>query len=630
MASRSRRTTKSTPAKAVGLTDVLRALSADAALSLVEHLAAAGCLPAARLTCRCLRQLVDGDVQELKLKVEWDSVPLWLEGKASLSHFTRLSTVTLELLDDKDEETGSLSSLLTLPFVKEPLATRQGIDTLTVTIWGAPSQHPAAAISGPAFLGLAALLPRLESLDLSGLSTASLECGPADLHVMYQGLSGLPCLEELALRTPSHLPGVQALANTLITLRLGVNNKFGNDNEDCDTWIDPATVQALVQLTSLRCLWLTRFALEEDEDEVDEDEPGAAGGLLGLLCHLPPALEVLCLPQCRLDVWELEGTAAVQHFEGNSYLRQGRITALELSSLSEAPVLPTLARDVLLRCSALGPRLERLHLTSVLVDGLRAGEDCEPVRALLQRCDRVEPAKELRAGPACSLEDLLWAHEALGPPSLISLYGLPAEWHSISFYLGNGPQAAQAPLPDPATVLQKAVQRLPSAQPGTAGRGAGGQGPSRVLLLHGPAAGKLARRKPANLAKGVAALSSRLADPALLRGAQALPPAAAVLLECGEAEGAAAAVERAARAEGYEVARVPRGVTPITRDVHYLRAVAQQPGQPFTSHEALAWALRPVVEEAWAAATHLSLRQRLEWALRVRKAVAGLPAFVAC
>ncbi|KAG2496318.1 hypothetical protein HYH03_005550 [Edaphochlamys debaryana] len=496
MASRSRQTTKSTPAKAVGLTDVLKALSADAASSLVEHLAAAECLPAARLACRSLRELVDGGVHELTLKVEWDSVPLWLEGKASLSRFTRLSTVTLQLLDDKDEETGSLSSLLTLPFVTEPLAMRQGINTLNVTLWATPSDSPAAAISGAAFLGLAALLPRLKSVDLCGLSTTSLECGPADLHVMYQGLSGLPSLEDLMLPAPSHLPGVQALAGTLCLL------KIGGDNVGEGAKLGPQAVGSLLQLHKLTALWLTGMSLDEDSDCEDGTKPGAAGGLLGLLCHLPPALETLCLPRCRLDVWELEGTAAVQHFEGNFYLRQGRIRALELGSLSEAPVLPTLARDVLLRCGALGPRLERLHLTSVLVDGLRAGEDCEPVRALLQRCDR------------------------------------------------------------------KAVQRLAAAQPGTAGPGAGGQGPSRVLLLHGPAAGKLARRKPANLAKRVAALSSRLADPTLLRGAQALPPAAAVLVECGEAEGAAAEVEGAARAEGYEVARVPRGVTPDARYRH--------------------------------------------------------------
>ncbi|KAG2496305.1 hypothetical protein HYH03_005538 [Edaphochlamys debaryana] len=151
----------------------------------------------------------------------------------------------------------------------------------------------------------------------------------------------------------------------------------------------------------------------------------------------------------------------------------------------------------------------------------------------------------------------------------------------------------------------------------------------------------------------------------LLSGVLALPPAAAVVVECGEAEGGAEAVAAALEGEGLQAVPVPlegaafewvmhdddSGDHPIIstcRD-HFQRmldalddADARPAAAPLPSSmvptlaldgylasTALAWALRQVVSEAWEAATPgVEFSQRLEWVFEVRDMLAELPAFV--
>ncbi|KAG2496314.1 hypothetical protein HYH03_005547 [Edaphochlamys debaryana] len=272
---------------------------------------------------------------------------------------------------------------------------------------------------------------------MSGLANYShWGAGDLDRQLFYRALSSLPHLESLGLPTCDLVPGIEVLAGSLHELTLQ-GKFFSGEDESTLVW---GAVNGVSQLSSLRRLRLQLMSLTAEASFPDEEVVEDEEGLLGLLNRLPPALEGLEL----VDGWthggdedeeDDESGGSLRHVAATFQLQAGRITALELSSLSEAPVLPTLARDILLRCSALGPRLERLHLTSVLVDGLRAGEGCEPVRALLRRCDRVEPAEELRAGPACSLADLVWAHQGLGPAERLSLAGFPSARFSVNLPL---------------------------------------------------------------------------------------------------------------------------------------------------------------------------------------------------
>ncbi|KAG2496302.1 hypothetical protein HYH03_005535 [Edaphochlamys debaryana] len=520
-----------------------------------------------------------------------------------------------------------LSTLVLLPFVSAPTDARRRITSLTIGNIK-DSGRLADALSPAELVALTALLPSLRKLDMCRLA---IHCGldkrDLDRQLFYRALSSHPHLESLGLPTCDLVPGIEALAGSLHELALQGN--FGSG--EYQSTLVRGAVNVVSQLSSLRRLRLQCMSLRAEpsfpNDEVVEDEEG----LLGLLNRLPPALETLELVDTWIYVFEEEdedeeGEGSRMHVAATFQIQAGRITALELSSLSGVPVLPTLARDGLLGCSALGPRLERLHLTSLLVDGLRAGEDCEPVRALLRRCDRVEPAKELRAGPACSLEDLLWAHEALGPAERLSLAGFPGALLRVTLPVRGGPQAPARAPPEPSSVLQSAVERLTSHEAG--GAGGGGQGEVRVLVLHGPAAAKLARKAPSALMTALRGMHRRLQRRSFLRGAQPVPAASVVLLECSEHEGAAAGLMEAALAEGFGVCQVPPEATPKAEYTRWDGVMILENSAAFTSHDALRWALQQVMEEAWAAAAHLSVRERLEWALRVREAVAGLPAFV--
>ncbi|KAG2493935.1 hypothetical protein HYH03_007866 [Edaphochlamys debaryana] len=165
------------------------------------------------------------------------------------------------------------------------------------------------------------------------------------------------------------------------------------------------------------------------------------------------------------------------------------------------------------------------------------------------------------------------------------------------------------------------------APPGAGGAAGGGlvAGPAAadsdgILVLRGPTAAAALEQPSSEAAvkawaqdlerRARAGAGDALADGGpLIEHALPLPPASAVLLECGEAEGAAEAVTAAVAAagDGSEAARswAPRWARSFSRALD----------------DELEWALNQVVGELWAASAGeggLGLERRVEWAMGVR------------
>ncbi|KAG2499035.1 hypothetical protein HYH03_003220 [Edaphochlamys debaryana] len=450
------------------------------------------------------------------------------------------------------------------------------------------------------------------------------------------------------------LPGIEVLSEKLTRLVVGdaALNVIG------DSTLGPEALGSISQLLKLRTLRLHGLLVGR------EGAAGERSGLLGLLNDPPPGLECLELWDCRAYV---PPSHQEQHLEAAVQLQAGRITCLELSSISEAAVLPAVIRDVILPCKALGTWLELgtpppvLRLRSVLVDGLASNaEASKPLQQLLQRCALLDPAHELRVGPHGTAADVTAALQALGSAWMLSLSGFPGDRFSIHV----GPDAADqlpydnadsdadadpepaSPLPDAGAVLHFAVQRLALIR-ATHPQVVVGRDTSRfVLLLAGHAAERLAgmldggvllpwgrEALEAALCRLMQRLRHRLGvDNQALRGAQAVPAASVVLLECGESDGVLLSVEALAEAamdEGFEApVLVPLEAAPRARVRRWDGRRLPERGRPFASHEALRWGLQQVMEEAWNVAADRSLRERLEWALGVRRELAKLPRFV--
>ncbi|KAG2496317.1 hypothetical protein HYH03_005549 [Edaphochlamys debaryana] len=651
------------------LEDVLRELDLDAADSIVDQLCdeEESNLAPVRLACRALSDLVDGSSSSLSL----NPAAATLKSRPSLSRWPRVSEVKAHV--PNSPAPGELSSLLVLPFVDQPEEARRRITSFNVFV---DEDYNGGVVAAPVIMELTSLLPHLVELKLDELGQSSLACGAVDLRLMYGALSKLPSLNTLGLPTCAALPGIEALAGALTRLEVG----------SCEGWdeslLTNGAVAAVQQLHRLSSLYLCGVSVSAEVDSSDDDdEPGPsaqAGGLLGLLDALPPALNCL--------VWWGEAydmPVCISHDRYNiksSFTFHAHRFGLQR--------LARLAEDVLLPSRNLEPLPLEIKIDNL--DASYAGLiGRASLRDLVKRCGSAS-AKTVAVDRSCEAEDIQAACRLVEAardlrfdmfprgPSYLSLPMRAAE-DAQAQAQALEPRAISSLPPLPALLL-RALDQLAS-QPSERE----GSGPCSVLLLlRGPTAAALSqldeqeleawamwmerRAEAAALAAG-AGQAEGGGSGVLLSGVQAMPPAAALLVECGEAEGAAAAVAAALEGEGLEVVAVPFqaiGVAWYKRspdaehgDPHEtkIRANLQQalpspegpegaahadaaaallPGlvstlglHGYLAWTALAWALQRVVSEVWEAGTPgVELSQRLEWVFGVRDMVDELPGFV--
>ncbi|KAG2492405.1 hypothetical protein HYH03_009351 [Edaphochlamys debaryana] len=524
------------------------------------------------------------------------------------------------------------------------------------------------SIPAPIFTTLAALLPNLRDLDLTGLSSNALPKTPVDRSYLYSALSALP-LESLGLPSAHVAQGIECLAGSLSDLTLGSPHGAGTG----DDGLPGRAVASIRQLHRLDRLSVVSVHLanpdpdasssgsDDEEDEAVEEPPCAEqGGLAGLLNALPTALKKLVWIGEINDDYDSEVKATFSIKAG----------AVKDVSLDLTPCFPDnlsqLAADVLLPSAALRRKAEILVLPEMYLTCTSAGawESVEELKPLMARFKQVyigelnvSMPRPSRACPKPATEDEALRRAADHARSLgrtiaavskpagcigrLQLDGFPRREASLSVTydgcaegdkaapLGLGPEAPPAALPSRFGVLQRALKRL----------GAGGQGgeqlvDSRVLLLLGPAAEQVAelgrgaleewalrverRAEAAALAggPGAGAGPEEGGSGVLLSGVQALPQADAVLVECGEAEGALEAVEAALAGAAMQVLRCRLPEEMVEEGAEWC--------------DALAWALRQVVPEAWDAAARAEpLHYRLQWLLEVRVMLSSLPPYLA-
>ncbi|KAG2496277.1 hypothetical protein HYH03_005510 [Edaphochlamys debaryana] len=606
------------------LADVLRELSLPAADGFVEALGMWPSLATARLTCRALRNLVDGTITRLRLN---GAAPNFLESRPSLTRWPRVHDITTSI---EEGGVGSVSSLLLLPFVDQPAEACSRI-----TSYCARCDHddaPGTTVPAPVIMQLVSLLPNLRKLDLEDLGNSSLSCMPADLSLMDRALSKLPSLETLGLPGPAALPGIEALAGSLKEIYIS-QTFYTTETEDMSL-LTAAAVASLQRLPHLTRLCLTgvetRGALAQEDDPAALGPEAPGGGLLGLLKNMPPRLESL--------YWN--GPSGVPDSSDWICLRltcaNGRIieiTVEENPDGSTMQPLASVASDALLPCRALGPGPTPLALHNIYVSRFEPHQALV-LRALLQRCTPTTNTVALLDDESF-LEDALALAPALEVAPGLKFFGIHgSNWIEFSTQ-GPADLLAEAPLPPPPALLERALDRL------TAPYAANPQDRCKdraLLLLRGPAAAALSQLGPAALSEWAlrverGAEAAALAAGAgqaegggsgvLLSGVLALPPAAALVLECGEAEGAAAAVAAALEGEGLQV------VTVAPRPSNCRSYAVDRRTNGSRTSGALTWALQAVVPEAWhAAAASTAFVERLEWVYAVRDMLAQLPAFV--
>ncbi|KAG2499034.1 hypothetical protein HYH03_003219 [Edaphochlamys debaryana] len=535
-------------------------------------------LPEARPACRCLREFIDANVEELDILLNPDTVPLFEAGEAQLSRFPRVTSINLKLdawtsqyhHDDDDDvlvPAGSASALLILPFAAQPLESRLRVRSLKVcaTTWD-DNEH----VSGPAMMSLALLLPNLRSLSL-----------------------GTACRTWRA--SFSLLPGIEVLAEKLTCLSVTTASEVCRDGG-----MGTLSAEALAsvrRLGKLRTLRLRRLKIWERDEDVQPE----GRGLLGLLNDPPPGLECLELWDCRAYV---PPSHQEQHLEA-------------------AVQLPWLE---------LGTPPPVLRLRSVLVDGLASNaEEAQPLHDLLRRCELAAPVQDLRVGPAGSVEDVLWSIDALGAPSRLSFAGFPSGPFRVAFdpYPAQQLAAGPEPLPDAPTLLRRAVEVL------SQGHGGEWDASRHVLILNLPSEEQLAALEEEGFYTRQDVVH-KVARRLRLGGAQVVPAASVLVVECGDTSLSYYSDDRvvaAAIGAGLDMPlRLPYEAAPDARVTDWAGRRLPERGRPYASHEALRWGLQQVMEEAWNAAGDRSLRERLEWALGVRRELATtnvLPTFVA-
>ncbi|KAG2498985.1 hypothetical protein HYH03_003171 [Edaphochlamys debaryana] len=436
------------------LNDVLRELSVPAAQAIFGCFHLNSTYRRVRLACRALRDLVDTNIASLRVNPA--KHPSGLKGRPSLSRWPHLREITLCLDGDTDSE-GTLSSLVVLPFVGQPAATGDKISSLEVHM---DEPYKEASLPPPVIMQLALLLPNLRKLDLATLSGGILPTAEVDLSLFHGALSMLRSLEVLRLPTSDVLPGIEAVSSLKELYVLGWHE--GEDNSDC--YLTAKAVASLHQLSKLTKLIIigSEFDPIEDEGEgEDADVPvikggaPASGGLLGLLCALPPAVGGFFWGTGEAD----DISVALKKVDGRCVMSVHFCTAEQLADLATTVLLPCRTLWAGERCKL---RLE--HVSVALVEE----HEAEALRALAQQYD-IAMETELTFDHSCDLEDVQTMLSMLRTVPDLAFCGFPSEGHAVHISRPDGgPQQeepAARPLPAPGALLVLALDRLAGREP---------------------------------------------------------------------------------------------------------------------------------------------------------------------
>ncbi|GFR46916.1 hypothetical protein Agub_g8563 [Astrephomene gubernaculifera] len=316
--------------------DVLHELSVPALDTLYEKLQAARCLTAARLTCRALREAIDGSVRKLRLTVKKSVRKKWEAGHLpSLLRWPRCTSINLvyAVRGQSVEASEDAASLLALPFSGLPLEARKRIKHLELE---EDDDKPLPAVETVVSV-LVHRLPALRELEIFELSGMSY--GRPNLQLMYDSMASLSYLERLKLPSVAALQCVSVLAasgssdSSVCRLRrLEIHPSIALD----ESVVNPESLGELARLTTLRELRLYDCDLLSDSRfEPEEEAQGDAfarrtshharrrPALLPLLSCLPPSLERLELDRCRYP-------NARQDFDLVLHLQDGAIQEVEL------------------------------------------------------------------------------------------------------------------------------------------------------------------------------------------------------------------------------------------------------------------------------------------------------------
>ncbi|KAG2496319.1 hypothetical protein HYH03_005551 [Edaphochlamys debaryana] len=612
-----------------GLDDILRELSingADVALRSIgwdkqslKHI---------RLACRTTRNFVDVSTRTLRITLTPKTPPPSLHQRPALTRWPRVEELTITV--EESPQSGSIATLLALPFLGAPATALSGITSLTLSAKG---PNRSAFIPPPVFSQLATALPNLRTLNLLGLGDCFSSYTPLDLSLMYCGLAGLEALDYLLLPAAALLPGIEALAGSLERLHLTTG---GSAEREQLTPACVASLQQLRKLTGLTC----RGSVNVEPSPSTDAAIAARGGLVGLLAQPPPALQEL---DWTLTWPDLNDLADMKIAWGGA----GRMARVTLSYIPLDRVA-ALAREALMPCQASGSSKPLLVLDNPALTHLSAS-DLEDLRALVELYN-VRFLTPLTVAPSTDQNLLEEVLRVFGRVPQLAFAGFPAELHSITFQTGYptaqpGGQTGPHALPLPSVMIVKALEAVAENQPesdsdaeveeGEDNDEYGPLGPKQkpVLLVSGPAAAALSQQGRRVLRKWATELRPKAAALAagagqaegggsgvLLSGVQALPPAAALLVECGEAAVAAAAVAAALKGEGLNVVLLPRKAIDVDDDLYL-------PLDDSSAGNHLHFGLQQVMPAVWdeAAAAGVTLSQRLEWALAVQEMVEELP-----
>ncbi|KAG2426508.1 hypothetical protein HXX76_011735 [Chlamydomonas incerta] len=443
----------------MNLLDVLRHLDVEALGSIfggVDKEGSTKAIRGARLSCRALRDIVNGSVTHAVFRVSPSLLATWRPGQQSLlARFRRCSHLTVALdLDradgeepsDEDEEPQQPQSLLAALCVSgvEPSAAA-GSTHLRLTSDAEPG--PQLRTLALHAITLAGWLRNVRELDLDSCNYGD---SPGQNRATYTALrAALPRLETLVVPAIGFLPGLEAFAGSgLATVRVS------------DKWyegfvLDMSCVRSLQQLTQLRRLEIGGLdthgiSLGSDvgqaaeaaaaEPGCEDDEATLAGlctadaeqllSLRRLLVALPAALESLKLRRFTLCSELLDWPFwhdIVLSFSG------GELISMEVGCADGVDGLNFMAAALLPRLLRATPGQRRLPLLRLVqlngdVGRLRERlQPCRPLVRLLGLCDRVE-FKELRlngwlADPDATAATVRAVVQVFGRPSGTFLRG---------------------------------------------------------------------------------------------------------------------------------------------------------------------------------------------------------------
>ncbi|KAG2491521.1 hypothetical protein HYH03_010097 [Edaphochlamys debaryana] len=354
------------------LNDLLRILTTDARTALCRGLLSGGLqsLLKARLASRGLRELVDGEVEELHVRLhrigatglaELGRDERWLE------RWPRCSSLTLHV----DE---GWEACLAIPFASASASACQRIRQLRVI--RAAEDDGTYFMSGGNLLALLLRLRGVQTLELDlALPHDEADTG-VDEALTASALACLPHLTSLTLGTVGLVecvPPAVAQRLTHLTIRGDL------DEGRFDVFVG-TLLPGLTAATSIRV----------DCAGVD-NLPLSAAELRTLLDGLSPSVQLLTMGPVGLS----RDMHIVANLEVDCRLTNGVLTSVDIRTLGgyleELPnhgQLSAFLATALLPCNKLGPRLGRLGLRLCLE--AKHPPNPDPAAELLARCDTVE------------------------------------------------------------------------------------------------------------------------------------------------------------------------------------------------------------------------------------------------